>query len=60
MAAAKSFPSRSTRRSWIRRTSRCSRIVLSGVQQAIEDAKKVASAEMGKLTAGLNIPGLSL
>jgi DNA-binding YbaB/EbfC family protein len=35
-------------------------LVLSGVQQAIEDAKKVASAEMGKLTAGLNIPGLSL
>jgi DNA-binding YbaB/EbfC family protein len=35
-------------------------LVLSGVKQAIEDAKKVASTEMGKLTAGLNIPGLSL
>jgi DNA-binding YbaB/EbfC family protein len=35
-------------------------LVLSGVQQAIEDAKKAASTEMGKLTAGLNIPGLSL
>jgi DNA-binding YbaB/EbfC family protein len=35
-------------------------LVLSGVKQAIEDAKKAASTEMGKLTAGLNIPGLSL
>jgi DNA-binding YbaB/EbfC family protein len=33
-------------------------LVLSGVQQAIEDAKKMASGEMGKLTAGLNIPGM--
>jgi DNA-binding YbaB/EbfC family protein len=34
-------------------------LVLSGVKQAIEDAKKTAGAEMSKLTAGLNIPGLS-
>jgi DNA-binding protein, YbaB/EbfC family len=33
-------------------------LVLSGVKQAIEDAKKMAGDEMGKLTAGLNIPGL--
>jgi DNA-binding YbaB/EbfC family protein len=33
-------------------------LVLSGVQQAIEDAKKMAGAEMSKLTAGMNIPGL--
>jgi DNA-binding YbaB/EbfC family protein len=33
-------------------------LVLSGVKQAIEDAKKMASGEMGKLTAGLNIPGM--
>lgn len=33
-------------------------LVLSGVKQAIEDAKKMAGNEMGKLTAGLNIPGL--
>ncbi len=33
-------------------------LVLSGVQQAIEDAKKMAGAEMGKLTAGMNIPGM--
>lgn len=33
-------------------------LVLSGVKQAIEDAKKMAGSEMGKLTAGLNIPGM--
>jgi DNA-binding YbaB/EbfC family protein len=33
-------------------------LVLSGVKQAIEDAKKMAGNEMGKLTAGMNIPGL--
>jgi DNA-binding protein YbaB len=33
-------------------------LVLSGVKQAIEDAKKMAGTEMGKLTAGLNIPGM--
>ena len=33
-------------------------LVLSGVKQAIEDAKKMASGEKGKLTAGLNIPGM--
>ncbi len=33
-------------------------LVLAGVKQAIEDAKKMASTEMGKLTSGLNIPGL--
>lgn len=33
-------------------------LVLSGVKQAIEDAKKLAGDEMGKLTAGLKIPGM--
>lgn len=33
-------------------------LVLAGVQQAIEDAKKMAGDEMGKLTQGMNIPGL--
>lgn len=33
-------------------------LVLSGVKQAIGDAKQMAADEMGKLTAGLNIPGL--
>lgn len=33
-------------------------LVLSGVKQAIEDARAMAGAEMGKLTAGMNIPGL--
>lgn len=35
-------------------------LVLSGVQQAIGEAKKLAGDEMGKLTGGMNIPGLSL
>ena len=33
-------------------------LVLAGVQQALEDAKKLAGDEMGKLTGGLKIPGL--
>lgn len=33
-------------------------LVLAGVRQAIEDAKKMAGDEMGKLTKGMNIPGL--
>ena len=35
-------------------------LVLAGVQQALEDAKKLAGDEMGKLTGGLKIPGLTL
>lgn len=33
-------------------------LVLSAVRQATGDAKKMATEEMGKLTAGLGIPGL--
>jgi len=33
-------------------------LVLTAVKQAIEDAKELAGAEMGKLTGGLKIPGL--
>ncbi len=33
-------------------------LVLAGVRQAIEDAKKMAADEMGKLTKGMNIPGM--
>jgi DNA-binding protein YbaB len=33
-------------------------LVLSAVRQASGDAKKLAADEMGKLTAGLGIPGL--
>ena len=33
-------------------------LVLTGVRQALEDAKELAGAEMGKLTGGLKIPGL--
>ena len=33
-------------------------LVLSAVRQAVGDAKKIASDEMGKLTAGLGLPGL--
>ena len=33
-------------------------LVLSAVRQATIDAKKLAADEMGKLTAGLGIPGL--
>lgn len=32
-------------------------LVLTGVRQALEDAKSLAGAEMGKLTGGLKIPG---
>ena len=35
-------------------------LVLSAVRQAVEDAKKMAGDEMGKLTGGLKIPGLSM
>ncbi|HLB32636.1 MAG TPA: YbaB/EbfC family nucleoid-associated protein [Chthoniobacterales bacterium] len=33
-------------------------LVLSAIRQAITDAKKLSESEMGKLTAGLGIPGL--
>lgn len=33
-------------------------LVLSAVRQALSDAKKLSESEMGKLTAGLGIPGL--
>jgi len=33
-------------------------LVLVAVKQAIADAKKMAGDEMGKITSGLNIPGL--
>ena len=33
-------------------------LVLSAVRQATADAKKLTADEMGKLTAGLGIPGL--
>jgi DNA-binding YbaB/EbfC family protein len=35
-------------------------LVLSAVRQAIEDAKRLAGEEMGKLTGGMKIPGLSM
>lgn len=35
-------------------------LVLLGVKQAIDDAKKMAETEMGKLTAGLGLPGMGL
>ena len=35
-------------------------LVLSAVRQAINDAKQLAGDEMGKLTGGLKIPGLSM
>lgn len=35
-------------------------LVLAGVKQAIEDARKLTGDEMGKLTGGLKIPGLSM
>ena len=34
-------------------------MVLSAVNQALSKAKEVSSAEMGKATAGFNIPGLT-
>jgi len=33
-------------------------LILSAVRQAMADAKKMSEAEMGKLTAGLGMPGL--
>ena len=33
-------------------------LILSAVRQAMADAKKLSEAEMGKLTAGLGMPGL--
>jgi hypothetical protein len=33
-------------------------MILSAVNQAIDQARQISSAEMGKATAGLNIPGL--
>jgi len=32
-------------------------LVLSGVRQAIEEAKEMANSEMGKITGGMNLPG---
>lgn len=34
-------------------------LVLTAVKQALEDARELAGTEMGKLTGGLKIPGLS-
>ncbi|MEZ7956601.1 MAG: YbaB/EbfC family nucleoid-associated protein [Rubritalea sp.] len=34
-------------------------LVLKGVQEAIAKGKEMAAGEMGKLTGGMNIPGLS-
>jgi DNA-binding YbaB/EbfC family protein len=31
-------------------------LVLSGVQQAIEQGRKIASSEMGKVTSGMGLP----
>ena len=33
-------------------------LVLKGVQEAIAKGKEMAAGEMGKLTGGMNIPGL--
>ena len=35
-------------------------MVLSAVNQALEEARNVSTSEMGKITAGMNIPGLNL
>jgi len=35
-------------------------LVLTAVQQAVGDAKKLTGDEMGKLTGGIKIPGLSM
>jgi DNA-binding protein YbaB len=35
-------------------------LVVSAVTNALEVAKKTQQEEMGKVTAGMNIPGLSL
>jgi len=34
-------------------------MVLSAVNQALSQAKEISTAEMGKATAGFNIPGLT-
>ena len=33
-------------------------LVLSAVNQALSQAKEIANAEMGKVTAGMSVPGL--
>ncbi|MEO6846572.1 MAG: YbaB/EbfC family nucleoid-associated protein [Chthoniobacterales bacterium] len=33
-------------------------LVLSGVQQALEEVKKLTGDEMSKVTGGMNIPGM--
>jgi hypothetical protein len=33
-------------------------LVLAAVNQALEEAKKIANAEMGKATQGFNLPGM--
>ncbi|MBM3856636.1 MAG: YbaB/EbfC family nucleoid-associated protein [Verrucomicrobia bacterium] len=33
-------------------------LILSAVRQAMADAKKLSESEMGKITAGLGMPGL--
>jgi hypothetical protein len=35
-------------------------MVVSAVNQALAQAKEISSAEMGKATAGFNLPGLGL
>lgn len=35
-------------------------LVLTGVKKAIEEGRALAQNEMGKLTGGLNIPGLGM
>jgi DNA-binding YbaB/EbfC family protein len=35
-------------------------LILAAVKDAIDSGKKMAADEMGKLTSGLNIPGLPL
>ena len=34
-------------------------MILSAVNQALSQAKEVSNAEMGKVTAGFNLPGLA-
>ena len=34
-------------------------MVLSAANQALNQAKEISNAEMGKVTAGLNLPGLT-
>lgn len=35
-------------------------LILAGIQKAQEDARNAAAEDMGKITGGLNIPGLNL